>query len=73
MSTTNTDVAERIDAAGRGMLLALWAARQPDVPAIVAPTGDRSFGELNTRANQLVRALRRLGLGSGEESRSATR
>ena len=32
----------------------------------VGPTGDRTFAELNARANQLVRALRRLGLQAGD-------
>jgi len=58
--------AERRAAFDRGMLLAWWAARQPDVPAVVAPTGVRTFAELNTRANQTVRALRRLGLRDGD-------
>jgi long-chain acyl-CoA synthetase len=52
--------------AGQGMLLAWWAARQPDLPAVVSPSGRRSFGELNERANQLARALRRLGLRAGD-------
>jgi len=56
----------RLQAAGKGMLLAYWAQRRPDVPAIIAPTGDRSFAELNARTNQLVRALRRLGLREGD-------
>ncbi|HMG42617.1 MAG TPA: AMP-binding protein, partial [Acidimicrobiales bacterium] len=66
MTGTDVEGDERLDAAGRGMLLAWWAARQPDVPAIVAPTGDRTFAALNRRANQLVRALRRLGLRAGD-------
>jgi long-chain acyl-CoA synthetase len=68
MTTTGTDdeAAERLDHARRGMVLAWWAQRRPDVTAIVAPTGDRTFAELNARANQLVRALRRLGLGDGD-------
>jgi long-chain acyl-CoA synthetase len=52
--------------ADQGMLLAWWAARQPDVPAVVSPSGQRSFKELNERANQLARALRRLGLRVGD-------
>jgi long-chain acyl-CoA synthetase len=68
MTTTGTgdEVAERLEHARRGMVLAWWAQRRPDVPAIVAPTGDRTFAELNARANQLVRALRRLGLRAGD-------
>ena len=62
----DADAAERLECAGRGMLLAWWARRRPSVPAIVAPAGDRTFAELNARANQLVRALRRLGLEAGD-------
>ena len=46
-----------------GMTLALWARKAPDRAAIIAPSGSRSFGDLNGRANRLVRALRRRGLG----------
>jgi long-chain acyl-CoA synthetase len=62
----DAEAVERLERARRGMLLAWWAQRQPDAPAIVAPAGDRTFAELNARANQLVRALRRLGLEAGE-------
>jgi long-chain acyl-CoA synthetase len=48
--------------ADRGMLLAWWAEQQPDRPAVISPWGDRSFAQLNSRANQLARALRRRGL-----------
>ena len=44
----------------------LVGAAPAPVPAIVAPAGDRTFAELNARANQLVRALRRLGLEAGD-------
>lgn len=58
---------ERLQTAMRdGMAPAWWAARHPDRPAVIAPTGDRTFGELNAEANQLVRALRRRGLGTGD-------
>jgi long-chain acyl-CoA synthetase len=46
------------------MVLSLWAEAKPDEPAIVCEHGRRTFGELNARANQLVRALRRRGLGA---------
>jgi long-chain acyl-CoA synthetase len=62
----DAEAVERLERARRGMLLAWWAQRRPDTPAIVAPAGDRTFAELNARANQLVRALRRLGLEAGE-------
>jgi long-chain acyl-CoA synthetase len=56
----------RREMARNGMLLAWWAGEQPDAPAIAAPTGERTFGELNARANQLVRAMRRLGVEAGD-------
>jgi len=49
-----------------GMGLAWWAGEQPGRSALVSPSGDRSFAELNERANQLVRALRARGLESGD-------
>ena len=52
--------------AARAMLVASHAAAHPDRPAVTSEHGDRSFGELNVRANQLVRALRRRGLGPGD-------
>jgi long-chain acyl-CoA synthetase len=54
------------EGADTGMTLARWANRAPDRPAIVSEHGDRTFAELNGRANQLARALRRLGLGPGD-------
>jgi long-chain acyl-CoA synthetase len=68
MTNTETDAeaAERLEHAGRGMLLAWWARRKPAAPAIVAPAGDRTFAQLNGRANQVVRSLRRLGLRAGD-------
>ena len=48
------------------MTLARWAAEAPDRAAIRSVHGDRTFAELNRRANQLARALRSLGLGAGD-------
>ena len=48
------------------MLLAWWAARQPERPALISAKGERSFAELNAGANRLARALRRRGLGEGD-------
>ena len=56
----------REEARTRGMTLAVHAREAPDRPCIVAPAGDRSFGELNRAANRLARALRRHGLGAGD-------
>lgn len=49
-----------------GMGPAWHAARTPDRPAILAPTGDRTFAELNANANRLARALRHRGLAVGD-------
>jgi long-chain acyl-CoA synthetase len=59
-------VSDRQEAARAGMTLAYWAGEAPDRPAIVSPFGDRTFAELNARANQLARALRRRGLQPGD-------
>jgi long-chain acyl-CoA synthetase len=48
------------------MGVAYAAARRPDHPAVVAPSGSRTFGELNGNANRLVRALRRHGFAPGD-------
>jgi long-chain acyl-CoA synthetase len=58
--------ADRIAAGQQGMLLALWAAHIPDAPAVLAPTGDRTFKQLNDNANRLARALRARGLVEGD-------
>jgi long-chain acyl-CoA synthetase len=56
----------RQELAGQGMTLAWWAEQVPDHKAIISPSGDRTFAELNARANQLVRALRKRGLADGD-------
>lgn len=53
-------------AAATGTLLALWAARQPDAPAIRSAQGDSTYSELNGRVNQVARALRARGLVAGD-------
>ncbi|HEV3225350.1 MAG TPA: AMP-binding protein, partial [Acidimicrobiales bacterium] len=45
----------------RGMATAVYAAGTPDRMAVISTFGDRTFRELNARANQLARALRALG------------
>jgi long-chain acyl-CoA synthetase len=42
------------------------AARTPDQAAVVCPSGDRTWAELDAHANQLVRALRQAGLQAGD-------
>jgi long-chain acyl-CoA synthetase len=57
---------ERARAAATGMSIALWARYQPDATAIISPSGNRSFFELNANANRLARALRERGLRAGD-------
>jgi long-chain acyl-CoA synthetase len=55
-----------LQAVANGMAIAYFAAQDPRRPAIVSPFGDRTFAELNARANQLVAALAERGLGPGD-------
>ena len=57
---------ERDALSAQGLELAWWASRQPSRPAIISPTGSRTFAQLNGNANQLVRALRRRGVRAGD-------
>jgi long-chain acyl-CoA synthetase len=49
-----------------GMTPAFTAAKAPDRLAVDSARGRLSYGQLNARANQLVRALRAHGLRSGD-------
>ena len=42
---------------------AAWAAKVPEIPAVVCGGRSLTYGELDFRANQLARRLRRLGVG----------
>jgi len=50
----------------RGMTGAVHARKQPDRLAVVSPSGNRTWRELNERANKLARAFRTAGLKSGD-------
>ena len=50
---------------GRAWAVAFAADRTPERAAVIAPTGDRTYAELNANANRLVRALRRRGSRGG--------
>lgn len=63
---TDTTLDRRKELTAQGMGLAWWASVQPDRAAIVSPTGDRTFAELNANANRLARALRARGLRAGD-------
>lgn len=43
-----------------------WAAKTPNGLAIISPDGQLTYRRFNHRANQLARALRRLGAAAGE-------
>ncbi|HXQ19030.1 MAG TPA: AMP-binding protein [Acidimicrobiales bacterium] len=58
----------RIAFAMGGMIIAWWAEQHPDYPAFLSPAGNRTFAELNGRANQLVRALRRRGVVASDSA-----
>lgn len=53
---------ELSQAAQVGMTLAVFARHIPSAPAVLSPSGDRTFAELNANANRLARALRARGL-----------
>ena len=53
-------------AAQCGMTLAYHAQQAPDRLAVASQFGDRSFSQLNARANQVVRRLREAGLGTDD-------
>ncbi|MEX1237660.1 MAG: AMP-binding protein, partial [Pseudomonadales bacterium] len=45
-----------------GMTVAYHAQEAPDRMAVVSSYGDKTFAELNARANQLARVFRNAGL-----------
>src|SRR5262245_42046485 len=67
MDNTNATPTDQVAGAlTSGMATAHFAALHPDVPAVISPFGWRTFGELNARANQLVRRLRAAGMREGD-------
>ncbi|HEY1740307.1 MAG TPA: AMP-binding protein, partial [Acidimicrobiia bacterium] len=56
----------RKELAAQGLTLRWWAEQTPGAPAIVSEHGNRTFAELDGRANQLVRALRVRGVTAGD-------
>ncbi len=52
--------------AAEGMEIAAVAAIDPDRPAIISAHGNRSFRELNARANQIARLLQERGFKPGD-------
>jgi long-chain acyl-CoA synthetase len=54
------------EAVATGMSIARWAALRPDKAALLSPSGNRTWAELNARVNQVARAYQRAGLKSGD-------
>jgi long-chain acyl-CoA synthetase len=52
--------------AAQGMTVAAVARRTPDRMAVISPSGNRTWLELNRRANRLVRVFRERGLKPGD-------
>jgi long-chain acyl-CoA synthetase len=65
--TTAIDFDELQAAADRGLAVSYHAAADPERPALLSASSvTRTFSELDRRANQLVRALRRRGVQAGD-------
>ena len=64
-TATTAEPDPRLIHLARGTMVSYWSGEAPDRIAIVSDHGNRTFGELNARANQLVRALRRRGVEPG--------
>lgn len=63
---TPKDYEELQQAANTGMIVAWHAARLGDIPAVQSEYGNRTWRELNARANQLAYRLREAGLATGD-------
>jgi len=65
--TPMQDLLSRLTAAAMtGMTASVWAEVKGDEIAIFDPVGTRTFREINTNANRLVRVLRAQGLKAGD-------
>lgn len=62
----DAELDELVAFADRGMAVAWHAARHPTKPALISDSGTVTYAELNARANQMARALRRYGLQRGD-------
>ncbi len=65
MSQVQSDPAYR-EAVRTGTYVGYWAARSPNVPAVIGKQGRLSFGELNARSNRFARLLRDRGMKPGD-------
>lgn len=50
----------------RGMAIAVHARKRPNSPAVISAVGNRTWAELDARANQLARVLQAAGIGVGD-------
>ena len=62
----DTLFARACERAPQGMEISVIAAEKPERTALWSDAGRMSFAELNTRANQLVRHMRSVGLVAGD-------
>jgi long-chain acyl-CoA synthetase len=60
------DPAEVIASEARGMATSYWARQRPRAVAAYDRFGQRTFAQVNTRANQIVRLLRSHGVVAGD-------
>jgi long-chain acyl-CoA synthetase len=63
--TTTSQPDPRLVHLARGTMITYWSSEAPDRVAIVSDRGNRTFAELDARANQFARALRRRGVERG--------
>ena len=54
------------EASATGTAVSWHAANRPDAPAIISADGERTFAELDARANQVAQLLRDAGLRPGD-------
>jgi len=62
MNAVSTEEISLEEAMSTGMLIAYYAQQAPDRMAVSTIYGERTFGELNQRINQLARIFRQAGL-----------
>jgi long-chain acyl-CoA synthetase len=62
MSEASTEQITQQEAATTGMLIAYHAQQAPERMAVTTVYGERTFGQLNSRINQLARVFRQAGL-----------
>src|SRR5436190_16964786 len=64
--TVDAKVERRKELVANGLTLRFWAEETPEKLAIISADGTRTFAELDSGANRLVRALRTRGVEPGD-------